>query len=75
MMASTYRIRKAIEADKGNGMMFHLGIDYALYAELDKRKGNKSKAKENLGKAIGIFKECGADGWVKKYKEELTSLS
>ncbi len=68
-------IHKAIEADSKNGMMWHLGKDYALYAELFKRKENQSKAKENLNKAIDIFKECGADGWVKKYQEELASLS
>ena len=60
--------------DKINGMMFYLGQDYALYAELFKRKGDQSKAKEHLGKAIEIFKECGADGWVAKYEKELTSL-
>jgi hypothetical protein len=54
--------------------MFHLGKDYALYAELFKRKGDKSKAQENLGKAIEIFKECGADGWVEKYEKEMFIL-
>jgi hypothetical protein len=28
-------------------------------------------AKEKLSKAIEIFKECGADGWVKRSEEEL----
>ncbi|MBW2608128.1 MAG: hypothetical protein JRD05_10895, partial [Deltaproteobacteria bacterium] len=50
-------IKKAIEADKRNGMMWHLGRDYALYAELFKRKGNQPKAREHLGKAIEILKE------------------
>jgi tetratricopeptide (TPR) repeat protein len=67
-------IRKAIEADQKNRMMFHLGKDYALYAELFKRKGDRSKAQENLGKAIEILKECGADGWVEKAQKELTAL-
>jgi len=67
-------INKAIESDKKNGMMWCLGRDYALYAELFKRKGDKSKAKENLGKAIEILTECGADGWVEKYEKELASL-
>jgi tetratricopeptide (TPR) repeat protein len=67
-------IRKAIEFNKRNGMVWHLGKDYALYAELFKRKGDKLKAKENLGKAIEIFKECGADGWVEKYEKELEVL-
>jgi tetratricopeptide (TPR) repeat protein len=64
-------IKKAIEADSRNDMRWHLGRDYALYAELFKRKGNQPKAKENLNKAIEILKECGADGWVKKYEIEL----
>ena len=67
-------IKKAIEADTKNGMMWHVGRDYALYAEMFKRKGEQSKAKENLGKAIEIMKECGADGWVKKYAKELAEL-
>jgi predicted ATPase len=68
-------IQKAIEADQRNHMMFHLGKDYALYSELFKRKGDRSRAQENLGKAIEIFKECGADGWVDKYDKELVALS
>jgi tetratricopeptide (TPR) repeat protein len=63
-------IQKAIEADQRNRMMFPLGKDYALYAELFKRKGDRLKAQENLGKAIEILKECGADGWVEKYEKE-----
>jgi len=68
-------IKKAIEADKRNGMMWHLGRDYALYAELLKRKGDSSKANETLGKAIEILSDCGADGWVERYEKELASLS
>ncbi len=68
-------IQKAIEPDQGNRMMFHLGRDYALYAELFKRKGDRLKAQETLDKAIEILKECGADGWVDKYEEELATIS
>jgi tetratricopeptide (TPR) repeat protein len=68
-------IQKAIEADQRNRMMFQLGNDYALYADLFKRKGDRSKAQENLGKAIEILKECGADGWVVKAEKELVRLS
>ena len=67
-------IKKAIEADKRNGMMFYLGQDYALYAELFRHKGDQSKARENLNKTIEIFKLCGADGWVKKFEKELAAL-
>jgi len=68
-------IHNAIEADQRNRMIFHLGKDYALYADLFKRKANKLKARDNLGKAIEIFKECGADGWVDKYEKELATIS
>jgi len=67
-------IQKAIEADQRNQMMFHLGKDYGLYADLFKQKCDKLKAQENLGKAIEILKECGADGWVEKYEKELAKL-
>ncbi len=68
-------IKKAIETDKRNGTIWNLGRDYAHYAELFKRKGDQPKAKENLRKGIEIFKECGADEWVKKAEKELTLLS
>ena len=68
-------IRKAIEADERYGMMLYLGQDYARYADIMRRKGEQSKAKEKLGRAIEILKECGADGWVEKYEKELSTLS
>ncbi|MCK4829229.1 hypothetical protein KA005_76605, partial [bacterium] len=67
-------IQKAIEADKRNKTPWFLARDYALFADLLKRKGDQSKAKENLLKAIEILKECGADGWVEKYEKELALL-
>jgi len=67
-------IKKAIEAHKRDGMMCYMGMAYTLYAELFKRKGDALKAKENLNKAIGIFKECGADGWAKNYEKVLAAL-
>ena len=67
-------IQKAIEADQKNRTMFNLGKDYLLYADLFKRKGDRLKAQENLGKAIEIFKECGADGWVEKAEKELATI-
>jgi len=53
---------------------FVLGKDYALYAEWFKRKGDRLKVQENLGKAIEILLECGADGWVSKYEKELALI-
>ncbi|MDY6966918.1 MAG: hypothetical protein SVM80_13315, partial [Halobacteriota archaeon] len=69
------RIKRAIEANKRNGTMWELGMAHASYAQLLRRKGDLSSAKEHLNTAIGIFKECGADGWVKMYEEELAGIS
>jgi len=68
-------IERAIKADEKNGTNWFLANDYILYAKLFMRKGDQSRAKENLNKAIRIFRECGADGWVKKAEEELAALS
>jgi class 3 adenylate cyclase/tetratricopeptide (TPR) repeat protein len=74
MSEAKHWIEKAIESDKKNDMKLYLGKDYALYAELHKRKGNPQGAKDNLKKAIEIITECGADGWVEKYEKELSAL-
>ena len=68
-------VKKAIQADTRNGMRFHLGRAYSLYADIFKRRGDQLKARETLNKAIAIFKDCGAEGWVKKYEKDLASLS
>jgi len=64
-------IKKAITADKKNEMMFHLGRDYIVYSQILEKKNEPSNAKNSLIKAINIFKECKADGWVERYKKEL----
>ena len=66
--------QQAIEADRRNGTRWDLGMDYAHYAELFKRKGDVARARENLNKAIEIFQGCGADGWVKRTDEKLAGL-
>jgi len=68
-------ITKAIELDKANGTMWSLACDYALYADLFNQKGDPSGGRGNLVRARDIFKECGADGWVKRCEGKLTSLS
>jgi hypothetical protein len=68
-------IEEAMEADQRNGMRWHLARDIAVYAELFKRKGDAFKAKEQLGRAIDLYQECGADGWVTRAEKELASLS
>jgi len=67
-------IKKAIQAHESSGMIGFLGRDHALYAELLKKKGDLPGAKEKLNTAIEILTECGADGWVKKYQEELAAM-
>ena len=67
-------IQQAIEADKKNDVRFELGMDYITYAKIYKRKDDRSKAEEGLVNAIGIFKECGADGWVDKYEKEMAEF-
>jgi tetratricopeptide (TPR) repeat protein len=68
-------VKNAMETDRKNGTIWVLGHDHAAYAEILTRKGDRSKAKENLNKAIEILRECGADGWVEKYEKELAALS
>jgi tetratricopeptide (TPR) repeat protein len=68
-------LKKAIGTHKRDSMMLDLGRDYTLYAALFKRKDDRSKAKQKLGKAIEIFREWGADGWVRKTEKEQAALS
>jgi len=67
-------LHRAIEADLKNGQTWNLGMDYACYAGFFKRKNKNLEAKEKFSRAIKIFKECGADGWVDKYEKELAVL-
>ncbi len=55
-------------------MKFYLGQDYALYAELLKRKKDLAKARESLGQAVKIFEKCGADGWKREVGKEIALL-
>ncbi|WP_300465349.1 adenylate/guanylate cyclase domain-containing protein [Desulfobacula sp.] len=65
-------IKKAIETNIKNDMMWQLGKDHALYAELFKRKGDQPNARDMLKKAVNIFKKCKAQGWVDKYKKKIS---
>ena len=55
-------------------MKWNLARDYVTYSEICKQEGEKTKSIEKLSKAIEIFKECGAGGWVEKYGKELVEL-
>jgi class 3 adenylate cyclase/tetratricopeptide (TPR) repeat protein len=67
-------IKKAIKDDEREGLKWFLGKDYVLYAEFFNRKGNPIKANDYKNKAINIFRECGATGWVEKYEKELAEI-
>jgi tetratricopeptide (TPR) repeat protein len=67
-------IQDAIGADRENGTRWDLAMDHAVYGELCQQKSDRAQAREHLGKAVEIFTECGADGWVKRTEEKLTQL-
>jgi len=67
-------IEKAINADRKNGMKFYLGKDYRLYAAVLRRKSDYVQAEESLRKAIRIFSESGADGWVNMAQKALAGF-
>jgi hypothetical protein len=68
-------IKKAIDADTQNGTRWQLASDHILYADWFKKKGDIQGATEQLTKAIDIFKECRADGWVTRTQESLAKLA
>ncbi len=68
-------IHQALEADRQNGLLFDLATDLAVCGELYKRRGERSKAKKTVSEAMNVFRECGADGWVKKAEKELATVS
>jgi hypothetical protein len=49
-------------------------MDYAMYADIFIKEGKNREAKEKFSEAIDIFEDCGADGWVVKYREKLGNL-
>ena len=67
-------VQKAINANQKNGQTWNLGKNYVFSAEFFKQRNKNLEAKENLSRAINMFKECGADGWVQKYENELAEL-
>ncbi len=67
-------IRKALDIQEQIRTPLELAWSYALYAEFFKKKGDLELSKENRQKAIDLMRSCGADGWVKKYEEEMAGL-
>jgi class 3 adenylate cyclase/tetratricopeptide (TPR) repeat protein len=68
-------IGKAIEADTCNGTRWSLAMDYMAYADLLEKNQTGAEARDNLGKALEVFEECGADGWAAEVKRRLTTGS
>jgi len=68
-------LEKAIEADTRNGTRWSLAMDYLAYADLLDRGGSETTARDNQGKALAVFEECGADGWSREVERRLTTNS
>lgn len=69
-----YWFEQAAENHQEKNMRYHLAGDHVVRATAYMRHGDPNTAQEYLTKAIDIFRECGADGWVEKYKRELKKL-
>ena len=67
-------IKRCIDAESKHGMLWNMGKAYALYADWFKKKGDIQGAMEQLTRAIDLFRECGADGWVGRTQKTLTAL-
>ncbi len=67
-------VQSAIAADQRNQTTWCLGQDYAVYAEVCRAKGDQAGVKDNLCRAVDIFRECGADGWADFYEIRLRTL-
>jgi hypothetical protein len=53
---------------------WNLAKDHALYADWFKKKDDIQGAKEQLTKAIDLFRECNADGWVTRTEKAFAEL-
>ncbi|MBS3755605.1 MAG: AAA family ATPase [Desulfobacterales bacterium] len=64
----------AIAEDEKNGTRWSLAKDYEALSGVCRKKGDPAGAVAGLNKATEIMQECGADGWVKRYREALADL-
>jgi len=60
-------------ADRQNGLLFDLAT-ILLYVERCINGKGIDRKHRRIRKAIEILKECGAEGWVTKYEEEMAML-
>jgi class 3 adenylate cyclase len=75
MAESESWIKRAIEFNTKHDTKWELARNYSLYADWYKKKGDNVAAKKELARAIDLFRECGADGWVTMTEEKLARLS
>jgi len=68
-------INQAIEADQNNGVGLNLGRDYVLASEFYLRQEDPEQAKKSLQKAMQVFSDCGADGFLKRAEMKWASIS
>lgn len=68
-------IKHSFDFDTKHNIPWNIASDHTLYADWFKKKGDIQKAKEQLTKAIDLFKECGADGWVTRTEKTLAEIS
>jgi class 3 adenylate cyclase/tetratricopeptide (TPR) repeat protein len=68
-------IKRAIDFNTKYNTKWELASNYALYSDWFKNKGDIQESRNQLDKAIDLFRECGADGWVGKYEKELANLT
>jgi class 3 adenylate cyclase/tetratricopeptide (TPR) repeat protein len=67
-------IARAVDFDSRNDTRWNLARDYRLYAELCMRKNMNAKAEETYRRAIEVFANCGAQGWVRRTEDQLEQL-
>ena len=66
---------KAIDLSKEIGMNGYLGQTYLSLGLLYKASRRADQARQCILKAIDIFRECEAEGWIKQANEALDSLT
>jgi class 3 adenylate cyclase/tetratricopeptide (TPR) repeat protein len=66
---------KALALHREGGMNLLAGRDYLFRAELEKRRGNVQAAQEQLTRAMDVFRDCGAEGYLRKAKKEWLDLA
>ena len=67
-------IRRSIDFDTKHAVPWNVAKDHALYADWFKKKGDIQGTKEQLTKAIDLFRECAAEGWVTRTEKTLAEL-